>query len=163
MCFFLSVIFVLEDDSLIGLRSLVQTPAMLFQLLAVCLVIYLQQVLYMVARVWLPSKARESMLFYKNVEEVIYMEEYEDTNHEFQISNNLAQNQLLSKQIKTRELAAINQNMMRLHRSDSMDQILEKINKYDDQKESKQQKLINRSTLVNKYLKLNDFNKELEY
>lgn len=36
----------------------------------------------------IPSKQRESMLFYKNVEEMIFMEEYEDNNQEFQISNN---------------------------------------------------------------------------
>lgn len=92
------------------------------------------------------------------------MEEYEDNNQEFQIINNTAQTNQLLKQIKTRELVAINQNMLRLHRSDSMDQILERINLTGEQNQgTSDNKIVNRSTLVNKYLKLNDFNKELEY
>jgi hypothetical protein len=39
----------------------------------------------------IPSKQRDSMLFYKYVEEMIFMEEYEDNNQEFQIINNTAQ------------------------------------------------------------------------
>lgn len=31
----------------------------------------------------LPTKSRESMLYYKNVEEMIFMEEYEDSQQEF--------------------------------------------------------------------------------
>lgn len=73
--------------------------------------------------------------------------------------------QQLGKKIKTRELIAINQNMLRLHRSDSIDQILERINITGEQNQgSADNKIINRSTLINKYtLKLNDFSKELEY
>lgn len=45
-----------------------------------------------------------------------------------------------------------------------MDQILERINLTGEQKKgTSDNKIVNRSTLVNKYLKLNDFNKELEY
>jgi uncharacterized membrane protein YhaH (DUF805 family) len=45
-----------------------------------------------------------------------------------------------------------------------MDQILERINITGEQKQgTSDNKIVNRSTLVNKYLKLNDFNKELEY
>ena len=44
-----------------------------------------------------PSKQRDSMLFYKNVEEMIFMEEYEDNNQEFLILNNTSQTQALVK------------------------------------------------------------------
>jgi hypothetical protein len=45
-----------------------------------------------------------------------------------------------------------------------MDQILERINLTGEQNQgTSDNKIVNRSTLVNKYLKLNDFNKELEY
>lgn len=72
--------------------------------------------------------------------------------------------QNLQKQIKTRELVAINQNMLRLHRSDSMDQILERINiTAEPSQGTTDNKIMNRSTLINKNLKLHDFNKELEY
>lgn len=46
-----------------------------------------------------------------------------------------------------------------------MDQILERINITGESNPggSSDNKIVNRSTLINKYLKLNDFNKELEY
>jgi hypothetical protein len=54
--------------------------------------------------------------------------------------------------------------MLRLHRSDSMDMILERINITAEQTQNNSDsKIVNRSTLINKYLKINDFNKELEY
>jgi hypothetical protein len=107
--FFLSVIFVLEDDNLIGLKSLFQSPAMVLQLFCISSLIYLQEQMYKVLRTMLPTKQRESMLYYKNVEEMIFMEEYEESNQEFQIINNNSNlSQQLNKQIKTRELVAIN-------------------------------------------------------
>jgi hypothetical protein len=128
------------------------------------LIILLLEHVFKLVRMLLPTKQRESMLYYKNVEEMIFMEEYEDQGQEFQIVNNTAQNQQLRKQLRTRELVAINQNMMRLHRSDSMDQILERINITGESNQSfKDSKIVNRSTLINRYLKINDFNKELEY
>lgn len=66
-----------------GLSSLFQSPAMILQLVMVGLVLYLQQVVYKVMRTMLPTKARESMLYYKNVEDMIFMEEYEDCSQEF--------------------------------------------------------------------------------
>lgn len=56
---------------------------MILQLVMVGLVLYLQQVVYKVMRTMLPTKARESMLYYKNVEDMIFMEEYEDCSQEF--------------------------------------------------------------------------------
>lgn len=55
----------------------------------------------------------------------------------------------------------INKNMLKLHRSDSMDNILEKINlENEDGKGSK----YTSAGMINKLtLKLNDINKEFEY
>jgi hypothetical protein len=53
--------------------------------------------------------------------------------------------------------------MLRIHRSDSMDEILEKINS-SQSGSSDSKKFDNSNNVINKYsLKLNDINKELEY
>lgn len=57
----------------------------------IALCVFLQETVYKVLRQMLPTKSRESMLYYKNVEEMIFMEEYEDSQQEFQIINNTAQ------------------------------------------------------------------------
>lgn len=80
LCFFLSIVFILEDDNLIGLKSLFTSPAMVLQLVMIALTIWLSENIYSFMRNYLPTKAREQMLFYKNVEEIIFMEEYEDSN-----------------------------------------------------------------------------------
>ena len=46
----------------------------------IALIIWLSETNYQVIRNILPTKYREQMLFYKNVEEIIFMEEYEDSN-----------------------------------------------------------------------------------
>jgi len=56
---------------------------MILQLVMIALIIFLQETIYKVMRNMLPTKARESMLFYKFIEEMIFMEEYEDSNQEF--------------------------------------------------------------------------------
>ena len=80
LCFFLAVTFVLDDDNLVGLKSLFTSPAMILQLVMIALIIWLSETYYQVIRNMFPTKYREQMLFYKNVEEIIFMEEYEDSN-----------------------------------------------------------------------------------
>ncbi len=55
------------------------------------------------------------------------MEEYEDPEQQFEIrdSENFS---TLVKQIEDTKLFSINQNLLKVHRSDSMDQILDRIN-----------------------------------
>jgi hypothetical protein len=64
-----------------------------------------------------------------------------------------------------KKILGINKNMMKLHRSDSMDDILEKINAKGDNNEQQAGKKFDNSTnVINKFsLKLTDINKELEY
>ncbi len=53
---------------------------MILQLVMIALIIWLSETYYQVIRNMFPTKYREQMLFYKNVEEIIFMEEYEDSN-----------------------------------------------------------------------------------
>ena len=55
------------------------------------------------------------------------MEEYEDPEQQFEIrdSENFT---TLVKQIEDTKLFSINQNLLKVHRSDSMDQLLDRIN-----------------------------------
>lgn len=64
-----------------------------------------------------------------------------------------------------KKILGINKNMMKLHRSDSMDEILEKINAQGDNHQQQAGKKFDNSTnVINKFsLKLTDINKELEY
>lgn len=61
-------------------------------------------------------------------------------------------------------MLGINKNMMKLHRSDSLDEILEKINSQGDTDQLAGKKFDNSTNVIDKVsLKLNDINKELEY
>jgi hypothetical protein len=55
------------------------TPATLLELIFILLLIYLQEPIYKFMRMMLPTQFRESLRFYKNVEEMLFMEEYEDS------------------------------------------------------------------------------------
>jgi hypothetical protein len=52
---------------------------MLLELIFIALILYVQEPLYKFMRMMLPTKFRESLRFYKNVEEMLFMEEYEDS------------------------------------------------------------------------------------
>ena len=57
---------------------------------------------------------------YQVIEDRLYMEEYEDPEQQFEIrdSENFSN---LVKQIEDTKLFSINQNLLKVHRSDSMD------------------------------------------
>lgn len=55
------------------------------------------------------------------------MEEYEDPEQTFKISDSVAFSSLV-KQVEDTKLFSINQNLLKVHRSDSIDQILDRIN-----------------------------------
>jgi len=76
----LSLLFVLQDEDLLGLKSVFLSPTVLLQLLFVTLVVFLQEAIYKVMRTMLPTQQRDSTEFYKHVEEIIFMEEFEDSN-----------------------------------------------------------------------------------
>ena len=55
------------------------------------------------------------------------MEEYEDPKQQFTI-NQFGAYKEISKNIEVAKLFAINQNLLKVHRSDSIDQTLDRIN-----------------------------------
>jgi hypothetical protein len=62
---------------------------MVLELIFIILVLYLQEPIYKFARMTLPSRFRDSLRYYKNVEEMLFMEEYEDSDQEFTIGKNV--------------------------------------------------------------------------
>ena len=95
--FLLSVIFILQDENLVGVRSLFVCPSMVLELVFIILVLYVQEPFYKFARITLPTRFRESLRYYKNVEEMLFMEEYEDSDQEFTIGKNTGLAQPLAK------------------------------------------------------------------
>ena len=90
------------------------------------------------------------------------MEEYEDPEQQFEISDSVDFANLV-KQIEETKLFSINQNLLKVHRSDSIDQILDRLNVSGGQSAEGRNNYTNRS-MINKFtLKLNDINKEIEY
>ena len=91
------------------------------------------------------------------------MEEYEDPEQTFKISDSVAFSSLV-KQVEDTILFSINQNLLKVHRSDSIDQILDRINASGGQSaEGNNSNFTNRSMINMLNLKLNDINKEIEY
>ena len=94
------------------------------------------------------------------------MEEYEDPDKQFSIQN-LDTYIHLVKTLDQNNLYSVNQNLLIVHRTDSMDQILERLNQTSSRiREESVQNNISSSVsgIINKWnLKLHDINKELEY
>ena len=105
------------------------------------------------------------MKFYQDIEEKVFFEEYEDPTTEFRILESDCRKNKLETELHQKNILGINKNMMKLHRSDSMDEILEKINSQGDNNEQQAgKKFDNSNNVINKFtLKLSDINKELEY
>ena len=68
------------------------------------------------------------MQFYDQIEEKLLFEEFEDPNQEFKVDPSLPFFALAEKEINQNRILGINKNMNKVHRSDSLDEILEKIN-----------------------------------
>ena len=93
---------------------------------------------------------------YIAIEDRLFMEEYENPEQQFSI-HNLNNYQTLIKTLDADTMFSINQNLLKVHRTDSMDQIIDRLNAASGQ-------ITNSSGYINKFtLKLNDINKELEY
>ena len=90
------------------------------------------------------------------------MEEFEDPDQQFEIKDSVYY-QALVRSLEESKLFSINQNLLKVHRSDSMDQLLDRINISGGQSAEGRSNFTNRS-MINKFnLKLNDINKEIEY
>ena len=61
------------------------------------------------------------MTFYKSIEERLFYEEYEDASQEFGIVDFEMRDTSVEKVLRKTKLLSVNKNMLKLHRSDSMD------------------------------------------
>ena len=105
------------------------------------------------------------MRFFSKIENQIYLEQYDEPQTSFDQKREAADNAEILDQSQRIILHAINLNFMRVHRSDSMDQILDKINGDSSHLLDKNnQKNKSEGGILNKFsLKLNDPNKEQIY
>ena len=122
----LSAAFSAGDEHLAGFTSLSSSPN------ALCLIGFIALTLFLKQRARLfytffYSKASKNVYRYIAIEDRLYMEEYEDPAQQFDISDS-AHYDTLVKQAEDSKLFSINQNLLKVHRSDSVDQILDRIN-----------------------------------
>lgn len=158
---FVSVAFIAEDEHLAGISVLSDSPYQIALTIFFLLGLYLKQEVRQIYTFWSPQNAKH-VERYQVIEDLLFMEEYENPDQQFEIcdSENFAN---LVKQIEDTKLFSINQNLLKVHRSDSMDQILDRINISGGQSAEGRSNFTNRS-MINKFnLKLNDINKEIEY
>lgn len=103
---------------------------------------------------------------YKAIEDKIFMEEYENPEQQFSITS-LESYAHVAKSLEANSVFSINQNLLIVHRTDSMDHILERLN-YQSSRISEDNLNAsfedNVSAFINtKNMKLHDINKEIEY
>ena len=124
--FAISLAFIFEDTQIPGLITIMQSPNSLGIMAFFSLALYLKQQVRLIYSFWSQSQ-KLNVERYQLIEDRLYMEEYEDPEQQFEIhdSANFAN---LVKQIEDTKLFSINQNLLKVHRSDSMDQILDRIN-----------------------------------
>jgi len=158
---FISLAFIAEDEYLAGLNMIVQSPNSIGIMLFILLALLMKQHVRLFYSFWSPRN-KELVERYQIIEDRLYMEEYEDPDQQFEIRDSVSFANLV-KQIEDTKLFSINQNLLKVHRSDSMDQILDRINISGGQSAEGRSNFTNRS-MINKFnLKLNDINKEIEY
>lgn len=84
--FFLSMITVLEDDNLVGVKALFRCPYTAAFIIFLFLFVALKHFILLVRAVVLPWNFKQSMR-YQEIEDRIFMEEYEDPDKQFSIQN----------------------------------------------------------------------------
>lgn len=84
--FFLSMITVLEDDQLVGVKALFRCPYYAAFIIFLFLFVALKHFILLVRAVVLPWNFKQSQR-YQEIEDRIYMEEYEDPDKQFSIQN----------------------------------------------------------------------------
>ena len=84
--FFLSMITVLEDDNLIGVKALFRCPYTAAFIIFLFLFVALKHFILLVRAVVLPWNFKQAER-YQEIEDRIFMEEYEDPDKQFSIQN----------------------------------------------------------------------------
>ena len=153
--FLFSLAFVLEDENLSGVQMLFNCKNTLVFMVFVAIYLCLRLFVKLVLEVVFPYNMKKLEKFIE-IEDRLFMEEYENPEQQFCVSN-LPDYEQLAKSIDYQRMNSINQNLLKVHRTDSMDQIIDRLNAATGQ-------ITNSSGYINKFtLKLNDINKELEY
>jgi len=163
--FLFSILTVLEDEFLGGFKTLFMSGHAIGCIILTFLYCSVKQFCKLVVEVTLPYNRRVGMR-YKAIEDLIFMEEYENPEQQFSITS-LESYAQVAKSLEANSVFSINQNLLIVHRSDSMDQILERLNITSQRvtEESTSRYMTNNtSAFINwRNLKLHDSNKEIEY
>lgn len=128
----ISFLFVFELGDLMHIQDFYNSPQLLLHLLFAVLTIWMTTLLQWIYVGLLPTEQFRRREFYEAIEEKLIFEEYEDPNQEFCVDKREPFFAKLEKEFNQKRMLGINKNMMKLHRSDSLDEILEKINAQGD-------------------------------
>ena len=117
--FFISLSFIAEDEYFAGMSIMLDSPNSIGIMLFFLFLGNLKQYMRLFYSFWSPRN-KKLVERYQIIEDRLYMEEYEDPDQQFEIrdSENFTN---LVKQIEDTKLFSINQNLLKVHRSDSMD------------------------------------------
>mmetsp|Transcript_34051 Transcript_34051/g.44942 ORF Transcript_34051/g.44942 Transcript_34051/m.44942 type:complete len:246 (-) Transcript_34051:3574-4311(-) len=122
----MALIMVLEDPDLAGLKSAISSPHVIACVIFIFLYGQLKQFIRLVYEIVLPWNRQREMR-YKAIEDKIFMEEYENPEQQFSITS-LEIYAQVAKSLEANSIFSINQNLLIVHRTDSMDHILERLN-----------------------------------
>ena len=117
--FIISLVFVLEDPQLAGIQMLINAPNAIAIGLFTALTLYVKMQVQ-ITWIFYVSTDVETNQTYQNIEDRLFMEEYEDPKQTFNISQFNSYKEV-ARNIEVGKLFAINQNLLRVHRSDSID------------------------------------------
>lgn len=160
-----AIITVFEDQTRDSLNDFFFSPHVGACSIFIFLYALLKQFIRLVIEIVLPSN-RKAAMRYKVIEDKIFMEEYENPEQQFSITS-LDSYAEVAKSLETNSVFSINQNLLIVHRTDSMDHILERLNfsssRITEDHMNKDFKN-NASAFINlASMKLHDINKEIEY
>ena len=159
--FLITLGFVMGDEHLAGIKAVLASPNLLLTIVFVAILLSLKMFLRLAYQILSQSKQWKDRMNYQMIEDRLFMEEFEDPDQHFNIADFDNYPDLLG-QLEKSKMLAINQNLLRVHRTDSMDAILERINVSGGQAEGRNN--LTNISMINKFnLKLNDLSKETEY
>lgn len=163
--FLFSIITLLQDETTDALWFLLTSGHGLACILFIFLYCSLKQFIRLVIEITLPWNKRLEMR-YKAIEDLVFMEEYENPEQQFSITS-LSSYANVAKSLEANSVFSINQNLLIVHRSDSMDHILERLNMTGGRVTEEMTQMYmsdNTAAFINpRNLKLHDINKEIEY
>ena len=119
---------VLDDDGLVGVTQLVTTPWLLLSLLFSYLLLVLKNIVIDVCYKLVIRKFADLSDWYADIQEKLSFEEYEDPKQTFSITQFGPLFAHINSSNIRRTLRLINRNMMKVPKTEALEQILDKIN-----------------------------------